>query len=200
MGDEKKRGWILEMDLPGACSADLRGRQSVRATFRLSSACIDAISVVARHLGIKQKSLFDHLTEDTASLTAIAREAGDQSGSGEGRIQKTFVLSRRSLCSLEQVSKSYNTPRDFLVECSVQRLLPLIENERLRQQKRREMLSDIRKHFRKGALLLEKWEEKLGGPDPFLDGVAAVMGGYGQALEELEEAVEQGRIIETLEL
>ena len=35
---------------------DLRGRQSVRATFRLSEACIDAISILSAQLGIKQKS------------------------------------------------------------------------------------------------------------------------------------------------
>ena len=42
-------------------SSGLRGRQSVRATFRLSEACIDAISIVATHLGIKQKSIFEWL-------------------------------------------------------------------------------------------------------------------------------------------
>jgi len=39
---------------------DLRGRQSVRATFRLSEDCIDAISILSAQLGIKQKSVFDH--------------------------------------------------------------------------------------------------------------------------------------------
>ncbi len=199
MGYEKKQAWTLEMNLPGACSADLRGRQSVRATFRLSSACIDAISVVARHLGIKQKSLFDHLAEDTASLTSIAREARDIKP-GEGRVQKTFVVSRRTICCLEQVSKNYDTPRDLLVEFSVQRLLPLIQSERLRQAKRREMLADLRKHFRKGAALLERWEATLGGPDPLLERAAAMIDGDGQALEEMERIVAHGQLIETLDL
>ena len=60
--------------LPRASTADLRGKQSVRATFKLTEGCIDAISIVAAHLGIKQKSLFDHLVEDDRSLRSIARE------------------------------------------------------------------------------------------------------------------------------
>ena len=47
---------------------DLRGKQSVRATFKLSPRAISAISVMALHLGIKQKSLFDHLMDDEAAL------------------------------------------------------------------------------------------------------------------------------------
>lgn len=53
--------------------SDLRGRQSVRATFKLSEKAIDALSIVAIHLGIKQKSLFDQLINDTSSLSLIAK-------------------------------------------------------------------------------------------------------------------------------
>ena len=49
---------------PQPTTLELRGRQSVRATFRLSEACIDAISILSAQLGIKQKSVFDHLMED----------------------------------------------------------------------------------------------------------------------------------------
>ena len=53
---------------------DLRGRQSVRATFRLSEACIDAISILSAQLGIKQKSIFDHLLENAQILKSMASE------------------------------------------------------------------------------------------------------------------------------
>jgi len=49
--------------LPRPTPEGLRGRQSVRATFKLSAKAIEAMSIVAVHLGIKQKSLFDHLKE-----------------------------------------------------------------------------------------------------------------------------------------
>ena len=78
-------------------SSGLRGRQSVRATFKLSSGCIAAISIVAAQLGIKQKSLFDHLAQDSDSLNAIAREVQNARLRAENRIQKTYVISRKSL-------------------------------------------------------------------------------------------------------
>ena len=53
----------IDISLPRPTTLDLRGRQSVRATFRLSEACIDAISILSAQLGIKQKSIFDHLME-----------------------------------------------------------------------------------------------------------------------------------------
>ena len=52
-----------DMSMLRPTTLDLRGRQSVRATFRLSEACIDAISILSAQLGIKQKSIFDHLLE-----------------------------------------------------------------------------------------------------------------------------------------
>jgi hypothetical protein len=196
MGGGRNKKVVIEMNLPGTCPADLRGRQSVRATFKLSSGCIDALSVVARHLGIKQKSLFDHLVEDIGALRSIAEEAGNIKPPREHRIQKTFVISRRSLCSLEEVSKNYNTPRDALVEYSVQRLMPLIEAERLRQEKRREMLSAVEKHFRQGVALLEKWGEVLGDEDPLTGSLASAMRGYENALRDMDEIVERGKLIE----
>lgn len=196
MGKSVKKGIVFEMNLPGACPADLRGRQSVRATFKLSSVCIDTLSIVARHLGIKQKSLFDHLVEDIQTLKSIARETGDIKPPREHRVQKTFVISRRSLYSLEEVSKSFNTPRDILVEYSVQRLLPLIETELHRQEKRKEMLSDVQKHFERGVKLLKKWEDELGDEDSLLDGLSSVMREYENALRHMGDIVERGRLIE----
>src|SRR4030043_696559 len=87
---------------------DLRGRQSVRATFRLSEACIDAISILSAHLGIKQKSVFDFLMEDTKLLNEIAKELEDSRFIRRHRVQKTFVISRKSLSSLEKISSDFN--------------------------------------------------------------------------------------------
>ncbi len=57
--------FINDIALPKPSSGDLRGRQSVRATFKLSAQAIDIISIISGHLGIKQKSIFDHLMEDS---------------------------------------------------------------------------------------------------------------------------------------
>jgi len=189
---ERRKG----LSLPGTSTADLRGRQSVRATFRLTEGCIDAISIVAAHLGIKQKSLFDHLVEDTGSLKSIAREIQRVKLSKHGRIQKTFVISRRSLSSLDNVSKNFDTPRDALVEFSVQRLLPVIARERAKHDKRKEMLVEIATHFKKGVKLLGKIEDLLGVDDPLHSKFESVMAIYENAYSNIESFIDRGKIIE----
>src|SRR5210317_699216 len=89
------------ISLPLPSADDLRGRQSVRATFKLSSRAIDALSIVAVHLGIKQKSLFDQLIEDAGSLSLIANEMESEDFHALDRVQKTYVISRKTLRSLE---------------------------------------------------------------------------------------------------
>ena len=49
-------------------TADLRGRQSVRTTFKLPARSIDALSLLAGQLGIKQKSIVDHLEIRSAEV------------------------------------------------------------------------------------------------------------------------------------
>jgi hypothetical protein len=67
--EKKQRNQIdLGESVSKTSALDLRGRQSVRATFRLSEDCIDAISILSAQLGIKQKSVFDHLMEDVQIL------------------------------------------------------------------------------------------------------------------------------------
>ena len=182
--------------LPRSLTSSLRGRQSVRATFKLTEGCIDAISIVATHLGIKQKSLFDHLIDDMQSLSSIAREIQNSKLRIQNRVQKTYVMSRKSLLSLEQVSKSYNAPRDTLVEFSVQRLLPIIARERQRHEKRKEILAAITKHFNQGVKILHNINELLGEDDPIFDRFATTMAVYQKSYEQIESYIEKGKIIE----
>ena len=184
------------ISLPRNFTSDLRGRQSVRATFKLSEGCIDAISIVAAHLGIKQKSLFDHLVEDARSLKSIAREIQNIKLIKQDRIQKTFVISRRSLSSLDKVSKSYNAPRDVLVEYSVQRLLPIIAMERQKHDKRKKMLDKIASHFMEGDKLLNKVRDILGVEDPVYQRLKTVMAVYESTYHNIESFIEKGKIIE----
>ena len=192
--DEKE--YANDAALPRTFTSDLRGRQSVRATFKLSSGCIEAISIVAAHLGIKQKSLFDHLAEDAQSLRSIAREIQDAKPDKRSRIQKTYVISKRSLLSLEKVSKNFNAPRDALVEFSVKRLLPIIANERKKHEKRKKMLEEIGNHLEEGGLLLKRLKASLDTEDPIFQKFEAVMSVYENAYHYMASFVEKGKIIE----
>jgi hypothetical protein len=195
---EKKRdhSFIEDMELPQPDAGDLRGRQSVRATFKLSSRAIEALSIVAVHLGIKQKSLFDHLIEDVQTLNAIAQEIEAEEFRSLSRIQKTFVISRRTLASLEEISRQFDAPRDALVEYSIQRLLPVIHREREKHRRRKKLLADIHQHFREGLKLVEKSVSALGEDDPVSIRLAAAMEAYIEARDQIEHFVEKADVIE----
>jgi hypothetical protein len=191
---------INDIALPKPSSGDLRGRQSVRATFKLSAQAIGILSIVSVHLGIKQKSIFDHLMEDGQSLTIIAQEVDLAQVNALERIQKTFVISRKTLLALEAASKQFNTSRDVLVELSIQRLLPIIYREQEKHEKRKKILDDISYFLDQGATLLEEFETDLGKDDP-------VSAEFKRAIEVLTDActhigtfVVRGKMIERFDV
>ena len=176
--------------------SELRGKQSVRATFRLSGKAIEAISVAAAHMGIKQKSLFDHLIDDVESLAVVAREMESKRFLGLKRVQKTFVLSRRTLCSLEEVSKDFETPRDALVEYSIARLLPVIEEERKKHEKRKKILEEIGNYLEQGEEISERVENALGAEDMLNEKLKGAVSTLRGAYETMASFVEKGKVIE----
>ena len=196
MTDDEKTFWQDDDILPRTSSADLRGRQSVRATFKLSERAIDAMSIVAVHLGIKQKSLFDHLIEDVQSLKLIARDMKSERFSTISRIQKTFVISRKTLSCLDETSKRFNAPRDALVEYSIQRLIPVINRERERHRTRKEILGDMTELLENGLELLQKSRSLLGEEDPVSVKFESAMRSLVNAQGHVKDFVEKGEIIE----
>lgn len=190
--DKKQSGFAL----PSALTSDLKGKQSVRATFKLSPKAIEALSIVSVQLGIKQKSLFDHLMDDLRSLEAIAREIDAQGFGHLARVQKTYVLSRKTLSSLEAASKSFAASRDMLVEYSIQRLLPLIDQEREKHKRRKTVLSAMEKLFEKELALLNDAEKLLGMDDPVYQRLEASVAACRLACENIRNFVERGKPIE----
>jgi len=136
--DNRKNGSMA----PELCisAQGLKGRQSVRTTFRLPEQTIKLLGLAAAQLGLKQKSLFDQLVEDRKILNLIAGQAEKMARAREikngKRRQKTFVLSRRSLEALDAVARQRQVPRDLLVEISISRLLPVITDEQEKHRKR----------------------------------------------------------------
>ena len=181
-------------------SKDLMGRQSVRATFKLTTKAIEALSTVSFHLGIKQKSVFDHLLEDVQALKEMARGFDDADYNPQERIQKTFVINRRSLSYLDTISSKHNTPRDALVEYSVRRLLPIIANERKNHNKRKELLIEISNHFESGKTLLSKVEKTLSREDPIVHKFKTAMNAYQNALDDMVGFMEKGKMIEEFQV
>jgi hypothetical protein len=196
MQDNDDSSWMDDEILPRPTPKDLRGRQSVRATFKLSAKAIETMSIVAVHLGIKQKSLFDHLIEDAQSLKLIAREVESERFNTISRIQKTFVISRKTLSSLDETSKRFNAPRDALVEYSIQRLLPVIAREREKHRRRKEILLDMNENMQNGLRILQKSKTLLGEDDPVFIRWESAMKTLVNTQRDIEAFVERGKIIE----
>ena len=168
----------------------------MRATFKLTEKSIDAISIVATHLGIKQKSLFDHLVDDIQSLNVIAREIQPELFNNQNRIQKTFVLSRKSLSSIDNASKTLNSPRDALVEYLIHRLLPVIAEEREKHRIRKEILAEISEYLKQGEKILNKYKRVLGEDDPIYEQIENAMTVSNNTYSNMKSFVEKGEIIE----
>ncbi|MEN8782322.1 MAG: hypothetical protein ABF292_14565 [Desulfobacterales bacterium] len=196
MKDENHKNQLRDDMLPQPSSRDLRGRQSVRATFKLTARAIETMSAVSIHLGIKQKSLFDHLVDDIKALEVIAREVQTTKFDEPSRVQKTFVLSRRTLNSLELASVNYQTPRDALVEYSIQRLMPVITKEKEKHQKRKALLSRINGFLEGGEQIIREAREWLGEEDPVFDELARAMAVLLNARDDIAAFIDKGKIIE----
>jgi hypothetical protein len=196
MQDNDGSSWMDEDILPRPTPKDLRGRQSVRATFKLSAKAIETMSIVAVHLGIKQKSLFDHLIEDVQSLKLIAREIKSERFSAISRIQKTFVISRKTLSSLDETSKRFNAPRDALVEYSIQRLLPVLAREREKHRRRKDILRDMNENMEHGLKILQKSRTLLGEEDPVFLRWESAIKTLVNTRRDIEAFIEKGKIIE----
>ena len=197
MKKDKIKEMADDMSLPQASSLDLRGRQSVRATFKLTEKAIEALSIISFHLGIKQKSLFDHLLEDTDTLTLIAEKIKSAAYKPSERVQKTYVLSRKALTCLDKTAKHLDTPRDALVEFSIQRLLPLIAVEREKHGKRKEVLGDLRGYLKEGEGLLKRCRAQLGEGDPVFDRFESAMVALVRAFNDMQAIVQKGEVIES---
>lgn len=180
----------------GSTMFDLRGKQSVRATFKLSQKAIDAIGLVAIHMGIKQKSLFDHIIEDIDALDSLAQTIKVRQFKKIPRRQKTFVLSRRTIEALEAISTTYGTPRDALVEYSIKKLETIIKAEKLRHEERKKLQKAMIAHYHQGKALYQNAVHQLGKDDPFCRSIEKAILAGQKAEDEVDQFIEKSKVIE----
>jgi len=186
----------IEDNFPGSDMFNLRGKQSVRATFKLSQKAIDAIGLVAIHMGIKQKSLFDHIIEDMDALDSLAKTIRIRQFNKIPRKQKTFVLSRKTIDALGTISQAYGTPRDALVEYSVKKLESIIAAEKLRHKERKILQKDVVNYFNQGKLLYQKSIRILGKDDPFCRRLEKALFACRKTEEDLFDFIEKSKVLE----
>ncbi|GAB4337181.1 MAG: hypothetical protein Kow0089_08220 [Desulfobulbaceae bacterium] len=189
----------VERDDPHLTVKGLQGRQSVRTTFRLPEEMIHLLSAVASQLGLKQKTLFDQLVEDEAVLRRLAGGAAGMDSEQEKRRQKTFVISRRSLETLERVSREERIPRDLLVQVSIQRLLPIMNAEQEKHRRRIAILDEFMKCRARSKSLLDRSVRLLGRDDPACRLVERAARAVEENFAAFEALVEKGRSMEAFQ-
>ena len=167
---------VLSVEFTSQSTKDLLGRQSVRTTFKLSERSIDALSILASQLGIKQKSLFDHLIDDDSVLRGVAEEAEGYEAP-EQRVPKTYVISRRTLKNLEKASNKYQAPRDALVEL-------------------KKLLKKLNELLDGGNQLFDMASRNLDHDDPVYRRIHQMMKTVKGCYDEVYTCVERGRKIE----
>ena len=181
---------------PGPSMFDLRGKQSVRATFKLSQKAIDAIGLVAIHMGIKQKSLFDHIIEDHRALDELAQTIRIRQFKKIERKQKTFVLSRKTIEALSAISEAYDMPRDALVEYSIKKLESVIQTEKIRHSERKKLAVKMSDRFDAVKTLYLETAKRLGPDDPFCLQMQKAVLALEKTRQDVDEFLEKSSVLD----
>ncbi len=174
----------------------LKGMQSVRATFTLPKHTINLLSAVANQLGVKQKSIFDHLVEDKSIFDQIADEAQNYQPKSHQRKQKTFVLSRNCLSVLDTFAREYKLPRDVLVEFSIKQLHPVLAQEKKRHKNRKTLLKEMQIFREVGSQFMDKARYLVGEDDDIIQKLESFFNQYDKSTDELKTTIEKGKCME----
>lgn len=180
-----------EGDLFEINASQLRGKQSVRATFRVSDQMIDLLKVAANHLEVQQKSLIDELVQNRETLDRMASESQNPEPQLADRRQKTFVLSRNTLTLLDDISERYDLSRDVLVELCISRLIPFVDQEQHKHTQRRQLLKDADQYLEKGRAIVQRAEEMLGPDDRFRVKLEEIVGDTERHMDQLRRLVKE---------
>ena len=96
------------------------------------------------------------MVENKDIIDQIAYEAKQYEPETKQRRQKTFVLSRNCLSTLDAFAREYKLPRDVLVELSIRQLDPVIAQEKQRHENRKILLAQMQDFRQLGSRFLNQ--------------------------------------------
>ncbi len=196
MADKSSKKSSSILTLPKVTTLALKGKQSVRTSFKLPEISIQAINIVTTQLGIKHRSLFDFLVEDTDILEAIAKEIGRKKHNKDKGIQKNFIVSRESLLVIDEMCEKLQVSRDTLIELSVRRLLPIIEKEMESHRNRKAIFELVQNHYKDSRKVLEKIKESVGEEDPIYKIYQNAVNICKQVKTQVNDTISKGTVLE----
>jgi hypothetical protein len=182
--------------LPKMSTSALMGKQSVRTSFKLSAACIHAINIVSTQLGLKHRSLFDYLVEDTDALKTVAEDIVKGDHDQSEKIQKSYIISRETLETIDDMCDNLSISRDTLIEHSVRRLSPIIEKEIENHRKRKNILDLVKNHFKDSKMVLSQIKESVGAEDPIYKAFKNTVVTCKQVNSQINDIISKGKILE----
>jgi hypothetical protein len=94
---------------------------------------------------------------------------------------------------LDAVTKHIPVSKDDLIERSIQRLLPILEKERIRQQRRASVLTRIVDHFKQGKALAKDVQANVGKDDTIYQSLASIMEAYEKTVADIQKLVNKGK-------
>ena len=184
MTNRKQKDLELHLD-----PDELKAKQSVRTTFRLTEKTINLLKVAARQLGIKQKTVLDQLLENEKALNLLADDAITYSRNENKCRPKTLVLSQKALDLIEKISYRYDIPRDFLIELSVARLASYINSLAETHAKRRTLMEELDQYSTQISDLLSKAGTMLQEDDVFKVKLGNLFDRTQKQVEEIRRTV-----------
>ncbi|MEN8140206.1 MAG: hypothetical protein ABFR97_03185 [Thermodesulfobacteriota bacterium] len=176
----------------------LRAKQSVRVTFKLSPETIVLLRSMAGQLGIRQKTLFDQLIAASDLMAGGTPASPGAAPEPQRRRQKTFVLSQETVDTLNQLARRHNVPRNLLVEMFIHRLRPILAEEQERHGLRRQLLPDLAQQTAAMADLQARARRLLGSDDPLTREVSQLSQAAQAAQSRIMAIVAQGESLADL--
>ena len=188
MTNRKKYRKELELQLD---PDELKAKQSVRTTFRLTDKTINLMKVAAKHLGIRQKTLLDQILEDEKALNLLADDAITYARNENKCRPKTLVLSQKALDLMGEISYRYDIPRDFLIELSVARLASYINSLAETHAKRRTFMEELDQYSTHISDLFNKAGNMLQEDDVFKVKLGNLFDRTQRQVEEIRKTVKE---------
>ena len=133
---------------------------------------------------------------DPFTLKQMAKESSEFVENQKDRQQKTFVISRDALLSINTTAKQENISRDRLVDISISRLRPIIARELKKHNKRKEIMADMKEHLLQGEKFLHRASKLLGNNDRTVEILEKQQQSARKDISAIDALIRQGTIME----
>jgi hypothetical protein len=182
-------------------SAQIKDRQSVRTTVKLSLDAFDALSWLSDYWNVPQKEIIDLALQEAEKLleshgTAEVVEIAKAQSNSE-RKRKTLVMSQSSRKRLNRLADSHDVSRDNWLALAISFANAMTKK---RIEKHKKVLGRIQAYLDKGEELEEEIRSEVGSDDPVFEGFGLVVTSLMNLVDEIETEIEGGDPIHTSHL